>query len=143
MRMSCDRSLLDLLWQLPEKDLLDPSLYLWLQGRPLWLRVVVRTFRHPGGHLGEYWLRHDQPEPTLRLHRAGVAIADAMSLAEPALGMARCALACAEARTGNTREALEEATRATAANPDPGRNATHDRDLEPVRALPGWSTSTG
>lgn len=135
-------SLLDLLWELPEADLIDPSLHPWLQGRPLWLQVVVRGFWHPGGHLGEYWLTHVQPERTLQLHRAGVAIAEAMTLPGPALGMARYALACAEARTGNTQGALEEVTRAIAANPDLARNAERDPDLEPLRPLPGWIAST-
>jgi hypothetical protein len=135
--------LLDLLWELPEADLIDPSLQPWLRGRPLWLQVVVRGFWHPGGHLGEYWLSHGQSERTLQLHRAGVALAEAMALPGPALGMARYALACAEARVGNSGAALEEVARAIAVNPDLAKNAARDPDLQAVRSLAGWVTNAG
>jgi hypothetical protein len=143
MSRSTTAELLDRMWELPDADLTDPARNPWLQGRPLWLQVVVRGFWHPGGHLGGYWLTNGPAERALRLHRSGVALAEAMELPGPALGMARYALACAEARTGNSADALTELIAALAANPDLAQNAARDPDLEPVRSLPGWAPETG
>ena len=51
-------------WALPEEDLLDPARHSWLNGRLLWLQIVVRGFWHLTGHLGDYYLevlREDHP----------------------------------------------------------------------------------
>ncbi|MGA7172398.1 MAG: hypothetical protein WCB86_05815 [Candidatus Dormiibacterota bacterium] len=140
---STTQELLDRLWELPGAELTDPARNPWLQGRPLWLQVVVRGFWHPGGHLGEYWLTQGPAPRALRLHRSGVALAEAMELPGPALGMARYALACAEARTGHSEDALAELRAALEANPDLAQNADRDPDLETVRSLPGWASGTG
>ncbi|HVB53722.1 MAG TPA: hypothetical protein VNF24_05970 [Candidatus Acidoferrales bacterium] len=104
---------------------------------------MVRGFWHPSGHLGEHWLSRRQGEHTIRLHAAGVALAEALALPGPALGMARYALACAKARTGRCDDALEEVVRAIAVNPDLAQNAARDADLEPVWASPGWALPVG
>jgi len=61
--------LIDGTWTVPDEDLLDPARHPWLNGRLLWLQIVVRGFWHPTGHLGEYYLAHDQPDPDLGLVR--------------------------------------------------------------------------
>ena len=43
-------------WALSDDDLLDPARHSWLNGRLLWLQIVVRGFWHPTGHLGDYYL---------------------------------------------------------------------------------------
>jgi len=43
-------------WALGDDDLLDPARHSWLNGRLLWLQIVVRGFWHPTGHLGDYYL---------------------------------------------------------------------------------------
>jgi hypothetical protein len=47
-------------WALGDDDLLDPARHSWLNGRLLWLQIVVRGFWHPTGHLGDYYLAHGQ-----------------------------------------------------------------------------------
>ncbi|MGH7642085.1 MAG: TPR end-of-group domain-containing protein [Candidatus Dormibacteria bacterium] len=138
---STTTELVQLLWQLTDEDLTDPARNPWLRGRPLWLQVVARGFWHPSGHLGEYWLSRGLPEKAVRLHAAGVALAEAVQLPGAALGMARYSLACAKSRTGHCEEALAEIVQAINGNPDLAQNAARDPDLEPVRALPGWPCS--
>ena len=43
-------------WALSDDDMLDPARHSWLNGRLLWLQIVVRGFWHPTGHLGDYYL---------------------------------------------------------------------------------------
>ena len=50
--------LLDGVRALSDADLLDPGRHPWLNGRTLWLQVIVRGFWHPTGHVGEYYQRH-------------------------------------------------------------------------------------
>ena len=139
--LSTTAELVHLLWDLPDSDLTDPGRNPWLHGRQLWLQVVVRGFWHPGGHLGEHWLSRGQGERALRLHGSAVALAEAVRLPRPALGMARYALACAMARVGRTEDAMTEVTLAVSLNSDLVQNAARDPDLAPVRALPGWTRS--
>jgi len=61
--------LIDGTWALPDEDLLDPARHPWLNGRLLWLQVVVRGFWHPTGHLGDYYLGHGQPSARSRCRR--------------------------------------------------------------------------
>src|SRR5271156_3114538 len=42
--------LIDGTWALAEQDLLDPARHPWLNGRMLWLQILVRGFWHPTGH---------------------------------------------------------------------------------------------
>lgn len=59
--------LIDGIWTLPDEDLLDPARHPWLNGRLLWLQIVVRGFWHPTGHLGEYYLVHGEPGQAVAL----------------------------------------------------------------------------
>ena len=52
--------LIDGTWTLSDEHLLDPARHPWLNGRLLWLQIVVRGFWHPTGHLGDYYLARDQ-----------------------------------------------------------------------------------
>jgi len=36
--------LIDGMWALPDEDLLDPARHPWLNGRLLWLQIIVRGF---------------------------------------------------------------------------------------------------
>lgn len=130
--------LLDGLWAVTDEDLTQPERNPWLRGRPLWLQVVVRSFWHPGSHLSDCFFDRGESEGALRLHRAGVALAEAVSLPEPALGMAHYALGCAHARSGNVDQGLVSIGMAVQLNPDLAKNARRDPDLESARTQPGW-----
>lgn len=121
------------------EEVLDASRAVTAELLDRWLQVVVRGFWHPGSHLGEFWLAHGQPDRTLHLHQAGVALAEVMEVPPSAVGTGRYALACALARSGNPQFALEELLAATEANPDLAQNAGRDPDLSTVRALSGWT----
>ena len=62
-------------WTLSDEDLLDPARHPWLNGRLLWLQIVVRGFWHPGGHLGDYYLAHDQAGRAVAMQAQGLAMA--------------------------------------------------------------------
>ena len=102
------------------QDLTDPARNPWLRGRQLWLQIIVRGFWHPAGHLGEYYLRHGQPDR---------AVASPSSRPRPralarqpmARGMASYNLACAQAGAGLLAEAAAAVRAAVALNPGPAR----------------------
>jgi tetratricopeptide (TPR) repeat protein len=116
-----------------DEDLLDPRRHPWLNGRMLWLQIVVRGFWHPAGHLGEYYLAHGQPETAVLLARRAVTTASDLGAPRPALGMAYYNLACAQARVGDPDEAAEAIAEAIALNPDLRANAERDADLIVLR----------
>ncbi len=125
--------LIDGTWAVPDEDLLDPARHPWLNGRLLWLQVVVRGFWHPTGHLGDYYLAHGQPERAVALQEQGLAMARYLDAPAPAAGMAGYSLACAQARAGDTDQAARALAEAIEANPDLRANASRDPDLKVVR----------
>jgi tetratricopeptide (TPR) repeat protein len=116
------------------EDLVDPARNEWLNGRQLWLQVVVRGFWHPAGHLGEYYLQHGQLDRAVAMAQHAVATADYLGAPAPARGMAAYNLACAEARAGLLDAAEANLTAAIALNPDVRQNALRDSDLAELRA---------
>jgi hypothetical protein len=125
--------LIDGLWALPDEDLLDPARHPWLNGRLLWLQIVVRGFWHPTGHLGEYYLGHGQPDRAIALQSHALATARYLGAPAPAAGMAGYSLACALARSGLLSEAASVLDEAILANPDLVTNAGRDPDLAGLR----------
>jgi hypothetical protein len=131
-RVSAD--LIDRTWALTDEDLLDPARHPWLNGRMLWLQIVVRGFWHATGHLGDYYLAHGQPERAIALAEHGLATARYLRAPAPAAGMAGYSLACAQARAGRLDEAGRNLADAIGANPDLRANAGRDPDLAVLRA---------
>jgi len=125
--------LIDGTWALADEDLLDPARHPWLNGRLLWLQIIVRGFWHPTGHLGEYYLGHGHPERAVALQEHGLATARYLGAPAPAAGMAGYSLACALARAGRPGEAAPVLTEAIEANPDLRVNAGRDPDLAGLR----------
>jgi hypothetical protein len=125
--------LIDGTWALPEEDLLDPARNPWLNGRMLWLQIIVRGFWHPTGHLGEYYLGHGLPERAVALQQHALATAQYLGAPAPAAGMAGYGLACALARSGQPGEAAARLAEAIEANPDLRVNASRDPDLAGLR----------
>ncbi|MGH3150913.1 MAG: TPR end-of-group domain-containing protein [Streptosporangiaceae bacterium] len=126
--------LIDGTWALPDQDLLDPARYPWLNGRLFWLQIVVRGFWHPTGHLGAYYLGHDQPERAIALQEQGVATARYLGAPAAAAGMAGYSLACVQARSGQPDQAVSTLAAAVEANPDLRVNVSTDPDLAALRA---------
>jgi tetratricopeptide (TPR) repeat protein len=118
---------------LSEGDLLDPARHPWLRGRQLWLQIIVRGFWHPTGHLGEYYLNRGQPERAVALAEHAVATADYLAAPDPARGMARYNLACAQARAGHLDAAQTAIGEAIRLNSDLRANTARDRDLAALR----------
>lgn len=114
-------------------DLLDPSRNPWLRGRQLWLQIIVRGFWHPTGHLGEYYLAHDQADRAVTLAENAVAVAGSLGAPAAARGMASYNLACARAGAGQLDEAAAAVGEAVALNPDIRANAGRDPDLAVLR----------
>jgi hypothetical protein len=124
-------------WALPDEDLLDPARHPWLNGRLLWLQIIVRGFWHPTGHLGEYYLIHGQPERAVAMQAHALATARYLGAPPAAIGMAGYSLACAQARSGQPDEAARTLAEAIEANPDLRANASGDPDLAVLRET-GW-----
>lgn len=127
------RALVDRLAVTLDDDLLDPSRHPWLGGRMLWLQIIVRGFWHPMGHLGEYYLTHDEPARALALQSEASAYAEYAGAPAMAQGMAEYNLACAQARCDLTDEALLGLSKAVRLNPDLLANVRRDADLEGLR----------
>jgi len=125
--------LIDGTWALADEDLLDPARHPWLNGRLLWLQIIVRGFWHPTGHLGEYYLGHGQAEQAVALAEHGLATARYLGAPAQAAGMAGYSLACALARAGRPSEAAAVLAEAIGANPDLRVNAGRDPDLAGLR----------
>jgi hypothetical protein len=136
VRADCRRisaELVDGTWALPEEDLLDPARHPWLNGRVLWLQILVRGFWHPTGHLGDYYLTHGQPERAVALQAHALATARYLRAPALAAGLAGYSLACAQAQAGRPDQANQTLTEAIAANPDLRANAVRDPDLAVLR----------
>ena len=125
--------LVDGIWAVPDEDLLDPARNPWLNGRLLWLQIVVRGFWHPTGHLGDYYLTHGQPGRAVALQAQGLAMARYLDAPAPAAGMAGYSLACAQAQAGQPKQAARTLAAAIEANPDLRANASRDPDLQILR----------
>jgi len=125
--------LIDGTWALPDEDLLDPARHSWLNGRLLWLQIVVRGFWHPTGHLGDYYLARDQAGRAVAMQAQALATARYLEAPAAAAGMAAYNLACAQARAGQLDQAARTLAEAIAANPDLRTNADRDPDLEVLR----------
>jgi len=127
-------ALLDGVRELAEEDLLDPSRHPWLNGRTLWLQVIVRGFWHPTGHIADYYLGHGQPERAVALQEHALATTRYLGAPDPAAGMAAYGLACAQVQAGlGTDEAASVLALAIGLNPDLRANASRDPDLAPLR----------
>lgn len=126
-------ALIDGLWAVADQDLTDPSRHPWLNGRMLWLQVVVRGFWHPMGHLGDYYLSRGQAERAVAMQEHALATARYLAMPAPAEGMAAYNLACALARSGKVGEASQTLADAISLNADLAGNASRDPDLAAVR----------
>ncbi len=126
-------TLMDGTWALSDEDLLDPSRHPWLNGRLLWLQIIVRGFWHPTGHLGDYYLGHGQPDRAVALQAHGLATARYLGAPPAAVGMAGYSLACAQAGSGRLGEAARTLAEAVSANPDLRDRVDDDPDLAAVR----------
>jgi hypothetical protein len=120
-------------WALSDDDLLDPARHSWLNGRLLWLQIVVRGFWHPTGHLGDYYLAHGQAGRAVAMQAQGLAMARYLGAPAAAAGMAGYNLACAQAQAGQPDQAARTLAEAIEANPDLRANARRDPDLEVLR----------
>jgi hypothetical protein len=125
--------LIDGTWTLPDEDLLDPARHPWLDGRLLWLQIVVRGFWHPTGHLGDYYLGHGQPERAIAMQAHALTTARYLGAPPAAVGMAGYSLACAQARAGQPGEAARTLAEAIGANPELRAHAGRDPDLAVLR----------
>jgi hypothetical protein len=127
-------ALVDGVRALSDPDLLDPGRHPWLNGRTLWLQVIVRGFWHPTGHVGEYYQRHGRPERAIALHEHALATGRYLDAPDQALGMAAYSLACAQAQARLVNQACLSLSNAITLNPDVRANAARDPDLESLRA---------
>lgn len=125
--------LIDGLNSVSADDLSDPSRNPWLNGRQLWLQIIVRGFWHPTGHLGEYYRAHSQPDRAAALAEHGVATASYLGVADPARGMACYNLACALAGASRPEQAAAALGEAITLNPDLRAAAGRDPDLAAIK----------
>jgi hypothetical protein len=126
-------SLLDGVQALADDDLVDPSRHPWLNGRSLWLQVIVRGFWHPTGHVADYYLRHQQQGRAVALQEHTLATTRYLDAPNQVAGMAAYSLACAQAASGRTQDAARTIAEAITLNPDIRANASRDPDLESLR----------
>jgi hypothetical protein len=126
-------SLLDGVGALADDDLVDPSRHPWLNGRPLWLQLIVRGFWHPTGHVADYYLRHRQEGRAVALQEHMLATTRYLGAPDQVAGMAAYSLACAQATSGRTEDAARTLSEAITLNPDVRANAGRDPDLESLR----------
>ena len=126
-------SLLDGAGALGDDDLVDPSRHPWLNGRSLWLQIIVRGFWHPTGHVADYYLRHGRPGRAEALQQHMLATTRYLGAPDQVAGMAAYSLACAQAVAGSAEDAARTLAEAITLNPDVRANADRDPDLEPLR----------
>jgi hypothetical protein len=125
--------LIDLVFELGDDDLLDPSRHEWLGGRKLWLQIVVRGFWHPAGHIGEYYLTHDQSDRAIYLARHALVKTQHLQAPDAVVAMAAYNLACIYARSRLLDEAVLAITLAVEKNPEFRDKFRHEQDVESLR----------
>lgn len=114
-------------------DLLDPSRHPWLQGRQLWLQIIVRGFWHPTGHLADYYLARGLPDRAVAMTEHGVATASYLGVPDEARGMASYNLACAQARAGRLDDAAVTVRATVSDNPGLRAKIGTEPDLAMLR----------
>jgi hypothetical protein len=114
-------------------DLLYPTRNPWLNGRKLWLQVVVRGFWHPMGHLADYYLAHSQPDRGVALAAHGLATASYLRVPDEVRGMAAYNLACAQAKADQLEEAAASVRATLAFNPGLRAKIDTEPDLAALR----------
>jgi hypothetical protein len=122
--------LIEAIWAFPADLLHDAQ----VNGRMLWLQLIVRGFWHVTGHLGDYYIGHEQASRAIALAAHAVATARYLNAPGPAAGMAAYNLACALARGGDLAQAKATLADAVALNPELTGNAERDPDLAGVRS---------
>ena len=127
-------SLIDGVAALGDDDLVDPARHPWLNGRSLWLQIVVRGFWHPTGHVADYYLGHGQPGRAVALQRARARHDPLPGRPRPGSGHGRATVWPAPRPSpGGPRTRVRTLAEAIALNPDVRANADRDPDLEPLR----------
>jgi hypothetical protein len=126
-------SLIDGMASLADHDLVDPARHPWLNGRSLWLQIVVRGFWHPTGHVAGWYLGHGLQGRAVALQEHALATTRYLGAPDQVAGMAAYSLACAQAVAGRTEAAARTLAEAIALNPDVRANADREPDLEPLR----------
>ena len=110
-------SLLDGVGALGDDDLVDPTRHPWLNGRPLWLQIVVRGFWHPTGHVADYYLGHGQQARAVALQEHMLATTRYLGASDQVAGMAAYSLACAQSILGEDGGRRGDARRSHRAQP--------------------------
>jgi hypothetical protein len=126
-------ALVDLLLALPDADLIDPDRHAWLHGRPLWLGTVVRSFWHPLGHAGDWYIANGMSDRGLALRQRAVATADYLQAPDMSRGMAWFSLACTYAAAGTNEAAVEALEHAAGLNSDFRSRIATEPDLQALR----------
>jgi hypothetical protein len=126
-------SLLDGVAALGDDDLVDPTRHPWLNGRSLWLQLIVRGFWHPTGHVADYYLVHRQQDRAVALQEHMLAATRYLDAPDQVSGMAAYSLACAQSVAGRAEDAVRTLAEAIALNPDVRVNADRDPDLQQLR----------
>ena len=97
--------LVDGTWALADEDLLDPARHPWLNGRLLWLQIIVRgSGIRPGTSASTTWPTA-RPGRAVALQEQGLATARYLGAPAAAAGMAGYSLACALAQAGRPDQA--------------------------------------
>jgi hypothetical protein len=125
--------LIDGLAAMDADDMLEPSRHPWLNGRQLWLQIVVRGFWHPTGHLSDYYLARGQADRAVALTAHAVATARYLGVPDEAAAMASYNLACAEAKAGRLDDAAAAVRETVALNPGLRAKVSTEPDLAPLR----------
>jgi len=116
----------------------DVHLFPWLNGQPLWRRLLGSAVMHPVFHYALIFQQIGLPQEALRMQERMLLFLDAVSPQRAWLGTGRYNLACAYALSGERERALEWLAEGLRLQPDLAEFSKTDSDLDSIRNDPRY-----
>jgi hypothetical protein len=121
-----------------EDDLSDPARFAWLNGQPLWKRIIGNSVTHPLLHFAEYNAKHGQREHATHVQETIAPLLIALEDTPDQRGVTLYNLACYYALADLKDKALTNLAEALRLRPNLIEWSRQDPDLAALRDDPGY-----
>lgn len=134
------KAVVDQLINFTAKELSDPDAFQWTGGKALWRWVAGNGYNHAVGHLSELYRLRGQPGHAVHLMKRSMHMLNDLAEDPTWHGVNNYNIACAYSLAGEGEKGIPFLKTAFRENPVLKEWATQDKDLEPIKELPGFKT---
>jgi len=132
------RQLLSQTQALDEATLTDPGRFAWLNGQPLWRRIVGNGYTHAMMHFASFYAERGEGQRAMAIWEKAAGLLDPLDDSPAWRGTNRYNIACGYALAGLKEPALQTLREALALRPDLRAWAKDDSDLASLRQEPAY-----